>query len=281
MNRSSALGKVLFPIALVTACASMIWISFGPQLLRDSSISTEGLFFCKPQYKSLREYQFESEKPDESSIRCEFDGISFVIPSAMADHPRVLRSSPTSIWLVFEDNRRFTQIPLSDPAPSTLISEPPSELAKTTVPILIAKIAAVASDDSVKDLTVSERSIYDWAIVNRESIGIDRMMDRFALRSSDTLHAILIAIDPNSRFSDKQIRSWLIWHETGSGKSGSIMFCDPNKDGAKWINAFATSLEYVSVVAPSVLSANDYSTMSDAEILNLLHAELRTKSQFE
>jgi hypothetical protein len=281
MNRSSVLRKMLLPSALTTACASMILISFGPLVLRDSSIGTEGLFVCKPQYKSLREYQFESEKPDESSIRCEFGGISFVIPSAMADHPRVFRSSPTSIWLVFEDSGRFTQIPLSDPAPSTLISEPPSELAKTTVPGLIAKIAAVASDDSVKDLSVSERSIYDWAIVNRESIGIDALMDRFALRSSDTFHAILISIDPSSSFSEKQVRSWLIWHETESGKSGSFMFCDADKDGAKWINAFATSLEYVSGVAPSVLSANDYSTMSDAEILNLLHTELLTNSQLE
>ncbi len=259
----------------------MIWISFGPEVLRDSRISTEGLFVCKPLYKSLREYQFESEKPKGSSIRCEFGGISFVIPSAMADHPRVFRSSPASIWLVFEKSGRFAQIPLSDPAPSNLTSDPPSELAETTVPGLIAKIAAVASDQSLKDLTVNDRNIYDWAIVNRESIGIDPLMDRFALRSSDTLHAILISIDPNSSFSEKQIRSWLIWEETKSGKSGAIMFCDPNKDGAKWINAFATSLEYVSAVAPSVRSAKDYSTMSDAEILNLMHTELRTKSQLE
>lgn len=180
---------------------------------------------------ALREYQFETEKPVESIVRCAFGGLSFEIPSTMADHSRIVRSSPSSIWLVFEDRGRFMQIPLSTPGLDSMIATPPPELGNTNIPGLLATIAAVASDDSSSELTLSERRIHDWAIVNRASIGSDKAMDRFAVRSSETLHAILISADSSANMPERQIRSWLIWQETECGKSGSMMFGDSNREG--------------------------------------------------
>ena len=267
MNRSIASRRLLFPIALIAACALMAWVSFGPQLLRDSRKNVEEPFYCVTQYEALREYHFEPDKPVEGMVRCAFGGISFEIPSTLADQPRILRSSPSSIWLVFEDHGRFMQIPLSDASPASMISTPPPGLVNTTIPGLIATIAAVSSKVTSTELTLSERSIYDWALINRGSIGLDKAMDRFSVRSLDTLHAILISVDPNASFSEKQIRSWLVWHETESDKSGSMMFGDSNNARAKWINAFATSIEFIPNVATNDLAANDYSTMTDDEIL--------------
>ena len=273
LNPSIASRRLLLPIAAVAACALMVWVSFGPQLFLDPSENIEDPFYCVPQYESLREYHFEAEQPVESMVRYAFDGISFEIPSTLADQPRILRSPPSSIWLVFEDHGRFMQIPLSGPNPGSMISAPPPELVNTTIPGLIATIAAAASNVSSTELTPSERSIYDWAIANRGSIGLDKAMDRFAVRSLDTLHTILISVDPNASFPEKQIRSWFVWQETASGKSGSMMLGDSNNEGAKWINAFATSIEFIPNVATKDPAANDYSSMTDDKILALVSTD--------
>ena len=103
-------------------------------------------------------------------------------------------------------------------------------------------------------------------------------MDRFAVRSSETLHAILISADPSANMSESQIRSWLMWQETECGKSGSMMFGDSNREGAEWINALATSIDFLSDVETNDL-AKDYSTMSDDEILNMLKTDGPNQSE--
>jgi len=226
---------------------------------------------CVPQYVALREYEFETDKPAESMVRCDFRCISFEIPSKLAAQTRIVRSSPSSIWLVFEDRGRFMQIPLPSPQLASKISDPPPELVSATVPGMLATIAAVASGDSSSELTPSEHSAYDWAIANRESIGLDKPMDRFAVRSSGTLHAILFSANPSAELPEKQIRSWLVWQETGSGKTGSMMFSDSNADNTGWINSFAASIEFMPNVKTNDLTANDYAAMGDDAILSMLN----------
>ena len=135
-------------------------------------------------------------------------------------------------------------------------------------------IAAVSSSDFSFGLTRSELRIYEWAIANRDSIGLDgQSMDRFAVRSSETLDAILISADPSANLSEKQIRSWLVWQATECGQSGSMCFGDSTKEDADWINAVATSIDFTPVVETNDGAAKDFSTMADSEILKMLKAE--------
>lgn len=279
MKQLNALRRILFPIALIAGCALIAWASFGRRLFRDSTEGTEASSTCEPRYEALSEYQFRPEEPAESMVRCVFANLAFQLPSTMADQPRILRQSPSSIWLVFEDRARFMQIPLTSLDMESMISTPPPELVNTTIPGMLATIAAVASDDSSSALTLSERRIHDWAIVNRGSIGFDKAMDRFAVRSSETLHAIHISADPAADMPERQIRSWLVWHETGSGESGSMMFGDSRSEGAKWINTFATSIDFIPDVSTNDPATNDYSTMTDDQILKLLSTDTPVETE--
>lgn len=232
---------------------------------------------CEPQYVALREHQFETDKPDESMVRCDFRCISFQIPAKLASRVRIVRTLPSSVWLVFENDGRFVQIPLPSHGLASRISDPPSELVDTTLPGMIATIAKVASGDSTSELTPGERSVYDWAIANREAIGIAAAMDRFAVRSSGTLHAILISANPGDALAAKQIRSWLVWEETESGKSGAMMVSDSSEDSSTWINTFATSLEFVPNAEENDLTAKDYEAMDDDGILSMLTTHSPTR----
>ena len=225
---------------------------------------------CVPQYVSLREYEFKASKPTEGMVRCVFQNISFEIPTKLAARPRIFRSSTSSIWLVFEERGRFMQIPLSSPDLASMISDPPPELVNTTIPGMLATMAVVATGDSSSESTLSERHAYEWAIANRGAIGLAKPMDRFAVRSSDTLHAILISADPNAKLAEKQIRSWLVWQEAESGESGSMWVSDSNADRTEWINDFATSIEFIPNAEATDLTADDYAKMGDNEILSML-----------
>jgi hypothetical protein len=263
--------KLVVSIALIAACAFAVWVSFGPHLRRASRDIIDETFYCAPRYVALRESQFEAERPAEGVVRCVFGGLSFGLPSTMAGQSMIVRSSPSTIWLVFEDHGRFMQMLLSPPAPGSMISTPPPELANTTVPGLLATIAAVSTGDFSLGFKRSELRVYEWAIANRKSLDLDgQSMDRYAVRSSETLDAILISADPSATFPDKQIRSWLVWQATECRQSGSMCFGDWTKEDADWINALATSVEFIPVVATNDVAAEEFSTMADDEILKML-----------
>jgi hypothetical protein len=64
-----------------------------------------------------------------------------------------------------------------------------------------------------------------------------------------------------------------MWQDAQCGKSGSMMFGDSNREGAGWINAVATSIDFLSDVETNALAAKDYSTMPNDEILNMLKTD--------
>ena len=152
-----------------------------------------------------------------------------------------------------------------------MISAPPPELVNETIPGLLARVAVVSSKDLSFGLTRSELRIYEWAIANRKSIRLDEQsMDRYARRSSETLDAILISTHPDTQLSEKQIRSWLVWQTRGLPQSGSMTFADSTGKDAGWINALATSIEFVLAVGKDDVAADKFSMMPDDEILKLL-----------
>ncbi len=98
-------------------------------------------------------------------------------------------------------------------------------------------------------------------------------MDRYAVRSSETVDVILIPADPDVIDSKKRVRSWLVWESTKCDHSGSMCFGDSTKEEADWINALSTSIEYIPIVETNNVIAQDLSTMADKEILKLLKKE--------
>ena len=271
MKRLDFSNKLVISIALSAACAFAVWFFFGPHFRRVSSDMIDETFYCAPRYVALREYQFGTEKPAEQLIRCGFGNLSFELPSSMAGGARIVRSPPSSVWLVFDDAGRFMQILLSDPNPGSMVSTPPPELVNTSVPGLLATIAAVSSEDFSFGSTRSELRIYEWAIANRKLIGLEaQLMDRFAVRSSETVDIILISADSNANVSEKQICSWLVWEAKEGGESSSIYFGHSTRQDVDWIHAIAKTIEFNSADKVNSVPAPDFSTMTDDEMLKKL-----------
>jgi len=274
MKRLNISSKLAVSIAVFGVCAFAVWVSFGPQLRRATSDIIDETLYCAPQYVALRKFEFTAEKPAKGMVRCVFGDLSFEIPSTMADRSKIVRSSPASIWLIFADDGRFMQILLTFPSPGSLISTPPPELANTILPGQLATIAAIASEDFSFGLSRSELRVYEWAIANRRSIGLDgQSMDRYGMRSSKTLDAILISADPSARLSENQIRAWLVWQAKDCGQSGSMCFGDSTTEDADWINAVAASIEFIPVVETDGLAVEVLSTMADDEILKMVKTD--------
>lgn len=105
-------------------------------------------------------------------------------------------------------------------------------------------------------------------------MGLDgQAMDRYAVRSSETVDVILVSADPSVIDSKKRIRSWLMWESTKYDQSGSMTFGDSTKEDVDWINAVATSIEFQPVVETNDVTAQEFSTMADDEILKMVKTE--------
>jgi len=163
MKRLHFSKQLVVSIALSAACAVAVWCFYGPHLRRVSSDIIGETFYCAPRYAALRECQFTDGVPTEQMVRCVFGGLSFDLPSSMAGNAKVVRSPPSSVWLAFEDSGRFVQIQLSDPKPGSMISPPPPELVESSVPGLLATIAAASSEDFSFGLSPSQLRTYEWA----------------------------------------------------------------------------------------------------------------------
>ena len=58
-----------------------------------------------------------------------------------------------------------------------------------------------------------------------------------------------------------------------------MMFSDSKTEGAKWINTFATRIDFIPDVSTNDLATNDYSTMTDDQILKLLSTDTPVETE--
>lgn len=217
-------------------------------------------------YPALTRVSSQAGDPTVEMTSCAFHGMEFSIPTAMIANARIDRSSGSDIYLVFEDSDKFFQIPLSvNSQLRNFLSVAPSTLTEASLPQLIETIISVSTSDFSFFQGRAELETHEWAIGNRELLGVDgQNMTHYTRFSKETFDSILISADPQTIDSKRRIRSVFIWESADRQRFGALMFGDERRENVSWIDAVSDSFEFVGTTR---LNADKLQQMSDDDIL--------------
>lgn len=255
------IGHLLL-LTVAMAGLTAFLVSFGPHFLWASK------HIIVQRFSAMTEIDNKSVVSDCELSTCNFNGLAFDVPTSMIGTARIVRSSPTEIWLAFEDSTRMLSIPLLPIDMRASVVPEPFELRDLSSPQLLERAVSAASGDFSLGMSRAELKIHDWAMKTRMALQLDtQQMDRYSRISQDNLDAVLISADPASIDSYRRIRSILSWESADRRSNGSIWFGDSRKVAVGWIGAVARSLQLVS---KEQLVASELQALSDEELLSRL-----------
>lgn len=253
----------LLVLTVAIAASTALIVSFGNHFLWASR------HVVVQRYLALAKIDNSVVASDCELSTCNFNGLSFDVPTSMIATARIVRASSTDVWLAFEDATRMLQIPLVPPDMRAAMAGPPSELQDLLSPKLLEISISTASDDFSFTMSKAELGIHDWALETRALLNLDgQNMDRYSRMSGDGFDVILISAHPASIDSSRRLRSLLAWESTDRQNFGSIWFCDARNIEVGWIDAVAKSFTFVS---RDRLTSAELGTLNDAEILSRLN----------
>ncbi len=253
----------LFVLTMAIAGLSALLASFGPHFLWASKhVIVQG-------FPAMTKVDSQSTAADCELSTCTFNGLSFGVPTSMIDTARIGRSSPTNVWLIFEDSTRLLQINIAPPDLRHAMAREPSELNDRSTPQLLEIAISTASEDFSFNMSKSELRIHDWVVETRRLVNLDAQnMDRYSRISQPDFDAILVSADPASIDSNRRLRSIFMWEATGRRHFGTIWFGDSRNVDVGWIDAVAESFR---IVLDDQLTTTELVALSDVELLSRLH----------
>jgi hypothetical protein len=262
----------LLLLTVAIAMVSALIASFGSQFLWASR------HVFVQRYQALTEIDNSSVTSDCELSTCEFNGLSFAVPTSLIGTARITRATSTDVWLVFEDATRKLHIPLITKDLRTLMASRPKELKKLSSTQLLALSVSAASDDFSFAMGRGELRIHEWAIETRKLLGFEvQNMDRYSRISGPSVDAILISADPAAIDSSGRLRSILFCESADHQRFGTIWFGDLRQVEAGWIDSVAKSVAFTS---GDWLAPTELSRLNDAEILSRISVSgLQTKVQ--
>lgn len=253
----------LLVLTVAIAASTALIVSFGNHFLWVSR------HVLVQPYPALANIDNSVVASDCELSNCNFNGLSFDVPTSMIGTARIVRASSTDVWLGFEDATRMLQIPLVPTDMRTAMASAPSDLKNLSAPKLLEMSFSAASDDFSFAMSKDELRIHDWAIETRNLLNLDAQnMDRYSQISGDDIDAILISADPASIDSSRRLRSILVWESTDRQNFGSIWFGDSRNAEAGWIDSVAKSVAFVS---GDRLTPTELARLNDADILSRLN----------
>lgn len=227
---------------------------------------------CYRLYPALTRVSAQTGQPKVEMTSCSFNEMEFDVPTAMIANPRIDRSSGSDIFLVFEDSQRLFQILLSSSLQlKNTLSSSPSRIAGKSLPQQIETIISESSDDFSFLLSCADLMTHEWAISNRELLGVDAQnMTHYSRFAKEICDSIFISTDPDTIDSKQQLRSIYIWESADRQRSGTVWFGDERREKVAWIDAVSDSFR---ITGTSQLKTDQIKQMSDTEILE--HLKIR------
>ncbi len=262
-NRFRFSIRHLLMLTVAIAASTALIVSFGKHFLWASR------HYVVQRYPAFAKIDNSLVASDCELSTCNFNDLSFDVPTKMIGTARIVRASSTDVWLKFEDATRMLQIQLVPKEMRTSMASAPSELVDLSSPKLLELSVSSASDDFSFAMSKDELTIHDWAIETRILLNLDAQnMDRYSPISRDDMDAILISADPASIDSSRRLRSILVWESTDRQNFGSIWFGDSRNAEAGWIDSVAKSVAFVS---GDRLTPTELVRLNDADILSRLN----------
>jgi len=145
----------------------------------------------------------------------------------------------------------------------------PPQLSTCTCPKMIEAILRSSSDDFSFNISIGDLAIHNWVLKQRmQDVGFSNT-NRFTVSSMNATDKVLLT-ETFVRKAQLRVQSHLFWETLDFNQSGIVRFVDASNTETSWIDMVVESIE---PFAPNWKDDNhhqDFSKMTDSQIVELL-----------